>query len=606
MEVAAMDLRIPVVSILLAGIAAASAGAQDIDGTWKLTYLNLFDGTVERSECLVKLKKEAGKITGEVVDDAASRRMKEVRQEGDFLRIELTSGQPIVFETMVPKGPTKRMLGGLKIGKYVHPAWLSVTSDTKFDRSESTHVCPPMQEAAALNELPWKLRAQASPKRTKDPEARKALLKKADEAELAAKKETAKLYRQVIAKYPDDPVVFGAVLGLMRSAQVNGVKLEEAKEWGKIADKMGTAYGPSFQTGFSTQAAEALIDQEGLASMAVEYARRVEKTLRPKTPPQEQIEVLDLLARALRKADQNNEAKSVAARIAKLEDALDRAYLATLPAVEAFPGRKTKSDRAVMIEQFINTKNASHNMTERACSMLLKTYKPSELILVQYHLSSTSQFASGPVLTSGPLTNPDSQARYAYFNKAFPVEMRSPSGSLFNGHPKFKIAAPDVARKYKAFREVIEPLLEEKAVVALTAKAVRSDDKIDIQINVSSLPNPGPDKKLRIVLAEETIRYPGQRYLGDDAVRLHHNVVRACPGGVAGKSLGEANSKHKLTINIGELRSQLAKYLEVAMLNDRTLKDPAPLLVLEHLRVIAFVQDDSTREILQAVQVEVK
>src|ERR1019366_6662216 len=85
-----------------------------------------------------------------------------------------------------------------------------------------------------------------------------------------------------------------------------------------------------------------------------------------------------------------------------------------------------------------------------------------------------------------------------------------------------------------------------------------------------------------------------------------HNVVRACPGGVAGKSLTEADSKHNVSVSVTELRGQLAKYLDNAKDWGRTLTDPAPLLALEHLRVIAFIQDDNTREVLQAVQVEVK
>ena len=137
---------------------------------------------------------------------------------------------------------------------------------------------------------------------------------------------------------------------------------------------------------------------------------------------------------------------------------------------------------------------------------------------------------------------------------------------------------------------------------------MRDGDKLDIQVNVA-LKNADDDKNLRVVLVEQSIRYPSVQYRGKDGVRLHHNVARAFPGGVAGKPLSEAVSKHIVTVDIGELRKQLAKHLEDAF-DERgrllTVPPPATLLKLENLRVIAFVQDDNTREILQAVQVDVK
>ena len=100
------------------------------------------------------------------------------------------------------------------------------------------------------------------------------------------------------------------------------------------------------------------------------------------------------------------------------------------------------------------------------------------------------------------------------------------------------------------------------------------------------------------MLTEETVRYPGA-----NKIRLHHNAVRAFPGGVAGQPLTEASSMHKVSISVSDLRGELNKYLDNSV---RALKDTPRPLELQRLRVIAFVQDDNTYEILQAVQVEVK
>jgi len=221
---------------------------------------------------------------------------------------------------------------------------------------------------------------------------------------------------------------------------------------------------------------------------------------------------------------------------------------------------------------------------------LQKTYKPSELVLIQYHMH-----IPGP----DPLTNPDTQARWAYYGK----KVGGVPASLFNGQPKASGGGgvANAEKKYEAYRAVIEPLLEDEASVKLTAKAERNGDKIDINVRVSGLADPGADKKLRILLAEETVRY-----LGSNKIRLHHNVVRAFPGGVAGQALNEAASKHSASISVGELRGQLTKYLDDFEASGRSFANPARPMAMNHLRVIAFVQDDSTQEILQAVQVNVE
>ena len=96
------------------------------------------------------------------------------------------------------------------------------------------------------------------------------------------------------------------------------------------------------------------------------------------------------------------------------------------------------------------------------------------------------------------------------------------------------------------------------------------------------------------------------RYAGSNKIRLHHNVVRAFPGGVEGKALNEAASKHNASIDVGELRGTLNKYLTEFEAGGRSFANPARPLDMVNLRVIAFVQDDMTHEILQAVQVEVE
>jgi hypothetical protein len=146
---------------------------------------------------------------------------------------------------------------------------------------------------------------------------------------------------------------------------------------------------------------------------------------------------------------------------------------------------------------------------------------------------------------------------------------------------------------------MIDPLLETPAGCQLKATVTRQGDTLNLQADVSGLDKPGTDKKLRFVLVEEVVKYGG-----GNTIRMHHHVVRAMPGGVEGKSIMEKDAQVKASVNIGEVRKTLTTYLDDWV----AAKGPFPRAIrpmdMHELRVIALVQDDETREILQAVQVD--
>jgi hypothetical protein len=71
--------------------------------------------------------------------------------------------------------------------------------------------------------------------------------------------------------------------------------------------------------------------------------------------------------------------------------------------------------------------------------------------------------------------------------------------------------------------------------------------------------------------------------------RIYHHVVRAMPGGAGGFVLKEAMAKQEIQIDLAALRTSLAD-------KPRDFK---------HLAVVAFIQNDKTREVLQATQANV-
>lgn len=587
--------------LALVALATASTrvDAQGVEGTWRVTYVT--GGTTENTYGIVKLSVKDGKTTGELVAARVvqknSSQLKSVSQDGANLRVVLTfTKTDLAFEAAIPKQVGKTLPGVMEINGNLSPAMLVATEETTLDARSAVRLvdCPPMQQARTLSTKPATLRFQAN--QTKDAEKKKALLEQVAEAERIANAETPKHYREVLDKYADSPAAIEASLNLIRAAKASAANPGDIKAWAAAGASTAKKFGPRLETDYASQVAGALLTVAGAEKVAVEYARLAEKSLTDKTPAADQVKVLGMLSRALKKAGQEADAKALTTRVDQLELVLDKEYSTKMPGFKGtvYEGRKAKSDRAVFMELFTGATCPPCVAADLAFDVLQHTYKKNELVLIQYHMH-----IPGP----DPMTNLDTIARWDYYREKYPMQVRGVPSSIFNGKPQGGGGGgvDNAEPKYNAYRDIIDPLLEENGGAKLAAEARRNGDRIDINVKVSDLNEPGADKKLRILLAEETVRYAGS-----NKIRLHHNVVRAFPGGVAGTALKDAASRHQASINLGELRSSLTKYLDDYEANVRAFANPARPMAMTNLRVIAFVQDDNTREILQAVQVAVE
>jgi hypothetical protein len=584
-----------VLSIVFATASAPGrAVGQNVEGVWRLSYVV---NNVEASIGYFKIEDAGGKTRAEPGAGTPGITVKSVSVANGILRLNVRrdTGIEWTFEADLTKGDARRRPGAIIADSTISPAWLTAVDEEKLSAKpplQKPLQCPPLKEAITLltkaNTL--KFRVQAA----KDPAKKKELEEQFDAADKIAKKETPRLYQEVLAKHADDPAVFLAALNLIRTANANAAKEEDVKSWGTTAMNAAKPYGQCWQGELATQLGAVLLAQDGFEKLAVDYARQAAKALPAKVSATEEVRVLTLLVRALKKTRQDAEAKTLEVRLAKLDEVLDEEYAVKMPGFKGtvFTGRKSKSGRAVFMELFTGASCPPCVAADLAFDVLQKSYKPSELVLVQYQLH-----IPGPDL----LTNPDTEARRDYYAKS----VRGVPSSFFNGKAVSGIGGPITfaEEKYDACRAIIDPLLnaDEDAGAKITLEAKRDGERIDINVKVSGLAEPDANKKLRILLAEETVHYAGS-----NKIRLHHNVVRAFPGGVAGQPLKEAASRHKASINLADLRTDLTKYLNNYEQTFRPFTNPARPLALDKLRVIAFVQDDNTQEILQAVQAAVE
>jgi hypothetical protein len=375
--------------------------------------------------------------------------------------------------------------------------------------------------------------------------------------------------------------VIDAATLLLQQAKEKKAKPEEVRGWAAKAAKAAEAYGPRWERETSLNLAELLVKEEDYAATALDYARKADRFLDPKDKPSVQKRTLELLAKALRSAKKDEEAKEVEARIKKIPTDIKAA---------AYAGRKEKSDRAVLVELFTGAECPPCVAADKAFDALAETYKPSEVVLLEYHLH-----VPGP----DPLTSPDGLERGKYYGS---VIQGTPT-LILNGKPGPAIGgdAYDGMESYEDCLNALNPLLETASKATLKASATRKGNKINITAEASDLAALGEKMKLRLVLVEDLVSYKG-----GNGIAQYHSVVRALPGGPAGLALKEKTAKQTVTVDLDDLRKELKKYLDQYADEVDTFPNKERPMELKNLHVIAFVQNDQTREVYQAVRVEVK
>jgi hypothetical protein len=378
--------------------------------------------------------------------------------------------------------------------------------------------------------------------------------------------------------------VTDVALDLLGDAAENKVKPEEVKGWAEKAYKAAEPYGARVQADVTLQIAETLSKQEGYGEVAVDYARRAERALDPKAKIARTKQVLDVLAEALKKAGKADEAKQVEARIAKLNPEIKPT---------PFAGRKAKSERVVLVELFTGAQCPPCVAADKAFDALAKTYKPSEVVLLEYHLH-----IPGP----DPLTNTGSEGRFRYY---FAGQPRSGTPAIvFNGKPGAQGGggAFEALEKYDDYMEVINPLLETETKTTLKATAKRTGTKVEItaEAGAGDAPTDGT-VRLRLALVEDAVQYKGS-----NGIPEYHRVVRDLPGGVTGAPVKDKTTKQSVAVDLDEVKKNLKKYLDDYEKENDKFPGKVPEIELKNLRVVAFLQNEKTKEVLQAVQVDVK
>jgi hypothetical protein len=523
------------ISAVLAGLIIACAGAVRAAeeapapaGTWKVV-LPLEKNLAGEALWLVKLDNKDGKWTGSVLANGATVRkatFEDLKVTKEVVRFALKiPGQVFRFEFRLPAEQATTLYGTLALS--------------------ANSVTPAELEKTTLTSL--------------------------DPFDLA---------KETLAHKKDGAAVVQAAMSLLGMAADKKAKPEDVRSWAARAVKASEAYGPRWHRNVLQGVVEILGEQKGYENIALTYARQAERLLDDKDRPDVRKRVLDALASTLTKAGKADEAKEVQARAKKISFAIK---------TQSYTGRKGKSDRVLLVELFTGTEHPASAAAVLAIDALGKTFKPSEVVRLQYHLH-----AGGP----DPLTNTDSEARVRYYRRF----IEGIPAVLVDGRP-LRIEPGEAAGAWGTYEEMVEalkPLLEAPAKAKLKATATRKGAKISIEANVSDVQAEDDDIRLRVALVEEQVAYTGRNKVAE-----HQHVVRAFAGTPEGEKITKDKPFSKtLVIDLDEVRKSLKEYLEKTDKATPFPKKDRPL-DLKTLRVVAFVQNDATHEVLQAIQVDV-
>jgi hypothetical protein len=267
---------------------------------------------------------------------------------------------------------------------------------------------------------------------------------------------------------------------------------------------------------------------------------------------------------------------------------VDEVYLQSMPKWKDKPvePRPPQADnRVVLCELFTGTSCSVCVAADVVFSQLLKTYAPTEVIALEYHEH---------IPRPDPLANGDAEQRFQFY---FPERGGTPTFVIAGAPAQAGGLLHQVDDVNKAIRGLIDQMLRRKTSVRIHLKAEPKEGAVAVTAEAEGSFAATDPVRLRLVLAEDRISLRGS-----NGIREHEMVVRAMPGGSAGIELKEGKLRYQGKVDLKSLKRQLDDYLRAFEEAQKTTFPIKPL-DLTNLHLVAFVQNDQTKEVYQAAMI---
>ena len=254
--------------------------------------------------------------------------------------------------------------------------------------------------------------------------------------------------------------------------------------------------------------------------------------------------------------------------------------------------KSAKAGFTVLAELFTGSECSPCVAADIGFDHALDAYDRKALTVLEYHLH-----IPGP----DPMTNRDTEARARYYQTGgTPTVFIAGTDRVRGGGPK---AASK--NRFGVYSFVIDRHLENPPTADIVLSGKLDRGAITVKAEATATDQTG-DLKLRIALVEERVHYEGSNKIVD-----HRFVVRKLVGSPEGVALTEGKAAHTETFELAALVDNLRVYLEEFETNNAErlgatgkFKEKKHEIDPANLSLIAFVQDDKTRAVLQSAYVK--
>ena len=283
--------------------------------------------------------------------------------------------------------------------------------------------------------------------------------------------------------------------------------------------------------------------------------------------------------------------------LAGLEEMLDDRYRKLYPPmhVEPYKASSSRTTRTVLAELFTGSGCNPCVAADLGFDLMLDRYSRQEVVALIYHLH---------IPLPDPMTNPSTQTRAKFYSASSTPTYAIDGNKGGGGGPR------DGTRN---FYNKVNPGVEERLVVPAQAELKLETrlegGKVTAKVTADRIKGDLEGLKLQIILAENLVRFTGE-----NGVRFHSMVVRSLGGEMgAGFALaaGEGKKTVEWSFDLGMVEADAKKHLDGLEAegfrgDDYTFTEKKYRIDPTNLSVVAFVQDDKSRNVLQSTYQKVK
>jgi len=251
------------------------------------------------------------------------------------------------------------------------------------------------------------------------------------------------------------------------------------------------------------------------------------------------------------------------------------------------------SNRSVLCELFTSVRADSAVAAEMSTAALVRRLGTDKLIVVRYHPLEVSSRNQG---NGDPLANDAALTRLAYYRG------RTIPSVYLDGRPLSAVDGllADTSVVHRRLTQETSNRLSVPSDWTVTLAAKRTGDSIKVTAGAkSSKPGDG-DYRLRLLLVEDSVVMP----TSSNGIRVQEMIMRWQIDGGDGLAPKDGKFAASEVVSVDEIRKQLLDDLS-RFERLQGMNFPVKPLDFKSLYVIAVVQDETTREVLQAKLVPV-